>query len=103
MNENYGRYNNPKSKEYNPMVEKLLNEIPTISDPAKLAEAYRALNKIFMQEQPAIPLAYLPEQFYEFSEKHWTGWPNTTNPYAPPLLPWVGASTKILWQLQSVK
>jgi peptide/nickel transport system substrate-binding protein len=103
MNENYGRYNNPKSKEFNPMVEKLLKEIPTISDPAKLTEAYRALNKIFMLEQPAIPLAYLPEQFYEFSESRWTGWPNAANPYAPPLLPWVGASTKILWQLQLAK
>jgi peptide/nickel transport system substrate-binding protein len=103
MNENQGRYNQPGSKEYNPKVDELLKAIPTLDGEDKVAAAYRELNKIFMQDQPALPLCYLPEQFYEFSTKVWKNWPTESNPYAPPLLPWVGASTKILWNLQLAK
>ena len=103
MNENQGRYNQPGTKEYNPRVDELLKTIPTLEDEEKVAAAYRELNKIFMQDQPALPLCYLPEQFYEFSTKVWKNWPTEANPYAPPLLPWVGASTKILWNLELAK
>jgi peptide/nickel transport system substrate-binding protein len=103
MSENQGRYNQPGTPEYRPEVDSLLKAIPTISDEAQLAAAYRELNKIFMQDQPVIPLCYLPEQFYQFSAKQWKNWPTSDNPYAPPLLPWVGASTKILWNLQLAK
>ncbi len=103
MNENQGRYNSPKSKEYNPAVDSLLRLIPTLSDEAQLTASYRELNKIFMQDQPALPLCYLPEQFYEYSDKTWKNWPNNADPYAPPLLPWVGASTKVLWNLKLAK
>lgn len=103
MNENQGRYNCPKSNSYNPSVDSLLKVIPTLSDEAQLKDAYRQINKIFMQDQVALPLCYLPEQFYEISSKNWKGWPDESNSFAPPLLPWVGASTKILWQLQLVK
>jgi len=103
MNENQGRYNSPKDKSYNPKVDELLRKIPTLDKEEDLAAAYRELNKIFMKDQPSLPLCYLPEQFYEFSEKVWKNWPTDVNRYAPPLLPWVGASTKILWNLQPVK
>ncbi|NLG16369.1 MAG: ABC transporter substrate-binding protein [Fibrobacter sp.] len=103
MNENQGRYNQPGTKGYNPAVDSLLKLIPTLSDEGKLVQAYRELNKIFMQDQPALPLCYLPEQFYEYSSKNWENWPNEKAPYAPPLLPWVGASTKILWNLKLAK
>ncbi len=103
MNENQGRYNNPKSDTYNPRVDELLKLIPTLSDEAAIKAAYTELNTIFMQDQPALPLCLLPEQFYEFSTKHWTGWQTEKNPIAPPLLPWIGAATKALWQLKPVK
>lgn len=103
MNENQGRYNNPESKEYNPKVDSLLRVIPITSDEAALAAAYRELNIIFMEDQPALPLCYMPEQFYEFSTKAWTNWPTESNPYAPPQLPWVSSGTKTLWQLKPVK
>jgi len=103
MNENQGRYNNPKDKSYNPRVDELLKKIPTLEKEEDLVVAYRELNKIFMKDQPSIPLCYLPEQFYEFSEKVWKNWPTSANPYAPPLLPMVGASTKILWNLEPAK
>lgn len=103
MNENQGRYNQPGTPEYRPEVDSLIRVIPTITDEAELVAAYHELNRIFMQDQPVIPLCYLPEQFYQFSTRHWKNWPTTANPYAPPLLPWVGASTKILWNLQLAK
>jgi peptide/nickel transport system substrate-binding protein len=102
MNENQGRYNQPGSKNYNPKVDSLLRVIPVTSDPAALATAYRELNSIFMEDQPALPLCYLPEQFYEFSTKFWTNWASEANAYAPPQLPWLSSGTKALWQLKPV-
>jgi peptide/nickel transport system substrate-binding protein len=103
MNENQGRYNNPKSKNYNKAVDSLLKAIPRITDDAELVKAYRALNIIFMQDQPALPLAYLPEQFYEFSTKHWTNFATEDNPYAPPQPPFYAAGVKMLWELKPAK
>lgn len=103
MNENQGRYNQPGSPEYNVRVDELIGLIPRMEDEADIVAAYQELNRIFMQDQPAIPLCYLPEQFYEFSTKIWKNWPTSENSYAPPLLPWVGASTKILWNLEPAK
>jgi peptide/nickel transport system substrate-binding protein len=103
MNENQGRYNNPKGKGYNKSVDSLLKAIPRITDEAELMKAYRALNVIFMQDQPALPLAFLPEQFYEFSTQHWTNFATEDNPYAPPQPPFYGNGTKMLWELKPVK
>jgi peptide/nickel transport system substrate-binding protein len=103
MNENQGRYNNPKSKEYNPKVDALLKSLPLVTDSVELKKAYTELNDIFIDDQPAIPLVYLPEQFYEFSTKTWTNWPTAANPYAPPQLPWVSAGINTLWQLKLAK
>ncbi|MCX7727765.1 MAG: hypothetical protein N2053_13075, partial [Chitinispirillaceae bacterium] len=100
MNENQGRYNNPKSKEYNPAVDSLLRVIPTLKDEQERIKAYRKLNIIFMEDVPTIPLAYLPEQFYEFSTKNWTNFPTEDNPYAPPQCPFYGAGRRILWELK---
>jgi peptide/nickel transport system substrate-binding protein len=102
MNENQGRYNNPNSKEYNAEVDRLLKLIPTLTDEAQKVEAYRKLNIIFMQDMPTLPLAYLPEQFYEFSTKNWTNFPTEDNPYAPPQCLCFGAGTKSLWEIKSV-
>ena len=100
MNENQGRYNSPKSKDYNPKVDSLLKVIPLTTDSASLKNAYAQLNNIFLDDQPAIPLVYLPEQFYQFSTKVWTNWPTATNSYGPPQLPWVSAGINTLWKLK---
>ena len=100
---NIGRYNRPGSPEYRPEVDSLMAAIPLMTDKEALTSAYRELNRIFMEDQPAIPLTYLPEQFYEFSDRVWTNWPDEKNPYAPPQLPWVASGTKILWNLQLTK
>ncbi len=103
MQQNYGRYNDPKSKEFNPKVDSLLKAIPLTTDPAALKKAYTELNNIFLDDQPAIPLVYLPDQFYQFSTKVWTNWPTEKNPYGPPQLPWVSAGINTLWKLQLAK
>jgi peptide/nickel transport system substrate-binding protein len=103
MNENQGRYNNPTTKDYNLMVDKLLKQIPTLTDEAQTLKAYRDLNVIFMQDQPALPLCFLPEQFYEFSTLNWTNFANEENPYAPPQPPFYGSGTRMLWEIKRAK
>lgn len=100
---NIGRYNQPGTPEFRPEVDQLLNAIPLMTDAEEIAKAYRELNKIFMEDQPAIPLAYLPEQYYEFSERVWTNWPSEKNAYAPAQLPWIASGTKVLWNLKLAK
>ncbi|MFA6622635.1 MAG: ABC transporter substrate-binding protein [Fibrobacteraceae bacterium] len=100
---NIGRYNKPGSPEYRPEVDSLLARIPLMTDKDSLKAAYRGLNRIFMEDQPAIPLTYLPEQYYEYSDRVWTNWPNAKNPYAPQQLPWIASGINILWHLQLKK
>jgi peptide/nickel transport system substrate-binding protein len=99
MTENYGRYNNPKAAGYNKKVDSLLRIIPRLYSESELIKAYRALNVIFMQDQPTLPLVYKPEEFYEFSTKKWENFPTEQNPYAPPQSPCVGAGRNMLWEL----
>ncbi|GHV14962.1 peptide ABC transporter substrate-binding protein [Fibrobacterales bacterium] len=103
MNENEGRYNSPKAHNYNKRVDILLDEIPLITDEEKLKAAYTELNNIFLDDQPVIPVAHLPEEYYQFSSKAWQGWPTEKNPFAPPQLPWVGSGINTLWKLKPVK
>ena len=100
---NIGRYNQPGTEGFRPEVDKLLSAIPLMKNADSIATAYRELNKIFMEDQPSIPLVYLPEQFYEFSDRVWTNWPTAANPYAPAQLPWVASGTKTLWNLKLAK
>jgi peptide/nickel transport system substrate-binding protein len=99
LNQSSHRFNNPKDKNYNPKVDSLLQIIPSLGDETKKLEAYRALNIIFMQEQPTIPLVYRPEQFYEFSIKNWDNFPNENNTYTPPQIPCFGVGIKALWEI----
>jgi len=103
MNENEGRYNSPKAADYNKRVDKLLDLIPLIVDEDSLKTAYTELNNIFLDDQPVIPVCHLPEEYYQFSTKAWTGWPTEKNPFAPPQLPWVGSGINTLWRLKSVE
>ena len=100
---NIGRYNQPGTEGFRPEVDKLLSAIPLMKNADSIATAYRELNKIFMEDQPSIPLVYLPEQFYEFSDRVWTNWPTAETPYAPAQLPWVASGTKTLWNLKLAK
>ncbi len=103
MNENEGRYNNPAASDYNKRVDELLDIIPLLTDEEEMKAAYTELNNIFLDDQPAIPVCHLPEEFFQFSSKAWTGWPTEKNPFAPPQLPWVGSGINTLWRLAPVK
>ena len=102
MKENIGRWNAPDSPNYLPEVDSLLRLIPLMSDEAQISEAYRTLNRIFMEEQPAIPVVYRPEEFYQFSTNVWSGFATEENPYAPPHVPTAGAGRKMLWNIHPV-
>ena len=99
---NMGRFNDPKGPGYIARIDQLLAKIPTINDSAERAAAYRELNVIFMQQQPTIPLMYRPDQFYEFSTRHWTGFATGKNPYLPPQIPGERLGTGMLWSLKPV-
>ncbi len=96
---NMGRFNNPKGPGYIARIDELLDQIPRIKDEAELIKAYRELNVLYMKNQPTIPLVYRPNQFYEFTEQHWKGFPTAANPYLPPQMPGERLGTRILWHL----
>jgi len=98
---NMGRFNDPKAPGYIARIDQLLATIPTLKEPERSA-AYRELNVIFMQQQPTIPLMYRPDQFYEFSTRHWTNYSTATHPYLPPQIPGERCGTGMLWALVPV-
>jgi peptide/nickel transport system substrate-binding protein len=100
MYNNMGRFNNPNGPGYIPRIGELLTLIPTLHNETELVAAYRELNRIYMEQQPTLPLVYRPESFYEFSERNWKGFPTAKNPYLPPLLPGDGLGTRMLWRLE---
>jgi peptide/nickel transport system substrate-binding protein len=102
MYKNLGRFNDPRGKDYVRRIDELLDLIPTLSEPAALAGAYRELNVLFMRYQPVLPIVYRPEQFYEFSTRVWRGFPTADDPFLPPLLPSTRLGTRILWHLTPV-
>lgn len=94
-----GRFNNPKGPGYIARIDELLAQIPRIKDEAELVKAYRELNVLFMQNQPTLPLVYRPDQFYEFTEQVWKGFPTSKAPFLPPQMPGDRLGTRILWHL----
>jgi peptide/nickel transport system substrate-binding protein len=103
MYKNFGRFNNPKDPSYVKRIDQLMVQIPRIKDEAELVKAYRELNVLYMKNQPTIPLVYRADQFYEFTEKVWTGWPTAANPFLPPQMPGDRFGTRILWHLKPAK
>jgi len=99
MYKNLGRFNDPRGKNYMRRFDELLDRIPTLTDAAELTAAYRELNVLFMQHQPALPIVYRPEQFFEFSTRVWRGFPTGKDPFLPPQIPSSRMGTRILWHL----
>jgi peptide/nickel transport system substrate-binding protein len=96
---NLGRFNNPTAPGYIKRIDELLNEIPRIKDEAELVKAYRELNVLYMKNQPTLPLVYRADQFYEFTEQAWKGFPTAANPFLPPQMPGDRLGTRILWSI----
>jgi peptide/nickel transport system substrate-binding protein len=99
MFKNFGRFNDPKGPGYVPRIDQLLQLIPTLKGDA-LVEAYRELNRLYMQLQPTLPLVYRADQLYEFSTRVWENFPTAENPYAPPQVPGDRMGTKLLWHIR---
>lgn len=88
---NYGRFKNPD-------VPVLLDRAAAAPDEETQKAYYSALDKIFIQNVPTIPLMYRPLEFYEYNESVWTGFPNADNPTAPPMHQQAGI--KLYYQLK---
>jgi len=93
---NQGRFQDIK-------INTLLNTIPTITDEKELKQAYRELNKRFMQALPVLPVMYRPATYYNFSTKHWTNFPTAETPYAPPDNLVVTTGVSALWEIKPVE
>lgn len=69
----WGRYSNPDAAP-------LLDKAGAATTVAERKQALAALDKLFMQDVPAIPMMYRPLAFYEFNTSVWTGFPTSANP-----------------------
>jgi peptide/nickel transport system substrate-binding protein len=80
-NGNQGGYKNPDA-------DKLIQAIPTMTDPAEIKAAYTELNRIYLTDIPSFTLMYRPQSFHTVNESVWTNFPHEgdgTNPPVPPL------------------
>jgi peptide/nickel transport system substrate-binding protein len=90
---NYNRFSHPD-------VPKLLDQAAAATDDASRKTAIQALDKIYREQIPVVPLMYRPLEFYEFNETNWTNFPTSDNPYAPPM--WQGAGIQWLFKIKKV-
>jgi peptide/nickel transport system substrate-binding protein len=98
-NGNWGGYKNPA-------VDTLINEIPTLTDAAKIKADYTELVKIYLTDVPSFTLMYRPQSFHAVNESVWTNFPHKgdgTNPAVPPLDLTDGWSIAGLYNLTLVK
>lgn len=86
---------------YNEEVNRLLDQVAAETDPARLHEFYRELDRIYMEDIPLIVLMYRPAYFYLYNESVWTGFPSAENPYAPPQFG--GAGIKVIYHLEPAR
>ena len=91
---NFNRFSSPEAEE-------LLDQIPAETDPEAQKALYTQLDDIYREEIPSIGLMYRPLQFYQYNEVAWSGFPNSEDPYAPPLH--FGAGIRILSKLTPVE
>jgi peptide/nickel transport system substrate-binding protein len=90
---NYNRFSHPQ-------VPALLDAAGAATTDAARKTAYQALDKIFREQIPVVPLMYRPLEFYEFNESNWVNFPTAENPYAPPM--WQGAGIQWLFKLKKI-
>ena len=94
---NYGRYSNPEA-------DKLIEEIPTITDQAKLKQAWTDLNKIYLKDVPVIGLYYRPDEFCTYNTSVWKGFPvEGDNTNIPPQICCDGYGIAALYHISASK
>ncbi|MDA8411302.1 MAG: ABC transporter substrate-binding protein [Treponema sp.] len=98
-NGNWGGY-------VNPVADKLIQEIPSENNQAKLKEIYTQLVKIYLTDVPSFTLMYRPQSFHAVNESVWTNFPREgdgTKPVVPPLDMTDGYGIAGLYNLKLVK
>jgi peptide/nickel transport system substrate-binding protein len=90
---NYNRFSHPD-------VPGLLDTAAGAKTDEEAKTAYQALDKIYREQIPVVPLMYRPLQFFEFNESNWSGFPTSENPYAPPTFQ--GAGIGWLFKIKKV-
>ena len=90
---NYNRFKNSD-------VPALLDAAAAAKSDAEAKTAYAALDKIYRENVPVVPLMYRPLEFYEFNASNWENFPTEENPYAPPM--WQGAGIQWLFKIKKV-
>ena len=90
---NYNRFSHPD-------VPGLLDQAAAATDDESRKTALAALDTIYREQIPVIPLMYRPLEFYQFSETNWTNFPSEANAYAPPM--WQGAGIQWLFKIKKV-
>jgi peptide/nickel transport system substrate-binding protein len=90
---NYNRFKNPD-------VPALLDTAAGAKSDAEAKTAYLALDKIYRENVPVVPLMYRPLDFYEFNASNWENFPTEENPYAPPM--WQGAGIQWLFKIKKI-
>ncbi|MCL5276082.1 MAG: ABC transporter substrate-binding protein [Chloroflexi bacterium] len=98
-NGNWGNYKNPDA-------DKIIQAIPSETDPAKLKQDYTELTRIYLTDIPSFTLMYRPQSFHTVNESVWTGFPHQgdgTNPPVPPLDETDGWAIAGLYNLKLVK
>jgi peptide/nickel transport system substrate-binding protein len=83
------------------------SDVPALLDAAAAAKtddeaktAYAALDKIYREQVPTVPLMYRPLSFYQFNQSNWENFPTEENPYAPPM--WSGAGMQWFFKIKRV-
>ena len=98
-NGNWGGYSNPDA-------DKIINAIPSETDPAKIKDDYTQLVKIYLTDIPSFTLMYRPQDFHTVNETVWTNFPHqgdNTNPPVPPMDLVFGYSIAGLYNVKLVK
>jgi peptide/nickel transport system substrate-binding protein len=97
-NGNWGQYSNPD-------VDKLIAEIPGLTDEAQIKADYTELVRIYLTDVPSFTLMYRPDLFHAVNESVWTGFPHQddgTTPPVPPMICTDGWSIACLYNLTLV-
>lgn len=71
---NFGRFNNPQATA-------ALKAYASATSDADRTTALNTIEKVFVEQTPMIPVG-ADNIGAAYSDKHWTGWPDASNPYA---------------------
>ena len=94
VSDNFGRYDNPEATA-------LLKQYAQASDDAARTDALHKIQKIFVEDVPAIPIGTHPP-LAEYNTRTFTGWPSESDQYATadPTQP---SAVQVLMNLKPVK